>query len=324
MLTAEDRISSLESELFTLIRKEVAAYAKQVQQIAGAVAAIDALHSLAQAAKEQRYVKPQVHDSPVIEIKDGRHPVVEVVNGAEPFVPNDTYLDGENTRLMLITGPNMAGKSTYIRQVAMLTVMAQIGSYIPAKEAKIGVVDKVFTRIGASDDLSRGQSTFMVEMTETASILHNATSRSLVILDEIGRGTSTYDGISIAWAVAEYLLMTEGKMAKTLFATHYFELTKLESVAPGAVNYTVAVHEAQDQIQFLRKIIKGDTDKSYGIHVGRLAGLPGAVVSRAKEILVHLEENGSRVNPFEPSKPKKRMKTAPPKEQSHQIQLTLF
>ena len=323
VLTAEDKIATLESELFTLVRKEVAGFAGPVMQMAKAIGCIDVLQSLTLAAKENGYVKPLVNDSNIIEIKDGRHPVVEVVNGSEPFIPNDTFLDEETQRLMLITGPNMAGKSTYIRQVAMLTVMAQIGSYIPAKQAAIGLVDKVFTRIGASDDLARGHSTFMVEMTETAAILHNATSRSLVILDEIGRGTSTYDGISIAWAVAEYLLLTEGKKAKTLFATHYFELTKLESITPGAVNFHIAVHEANDHIQFLRKIVKGDTDKSYGIHVGPLAGLPGAVIARAHEILVHLEENGSRVNPFEPSKPKKRVKQ-PLAEGPQQIQLTLF
>ncbi len=324
VLTAEDKIAAIESELFTLVRKEVAGFAKAVMQMAQGIACIDVIQSLATAAKENHYIKPVINDGDTISIKEGRHPVVEVVNNAEPFVPNDTFLDAETQRMMLITGPNMAGKSTYIRQVAMLAIMAQIGSYIPAKEATIGLVDKVFTRIGASDDLARGHSTFMVEMTETANILHNATSRSLVILDEIGRGTSTYDGISIAWAVAEYLLLTEGKQAKTLFATHYFELTKLETIAPGAVNYHVAVHEANDHIQFLRKIVKGDTDKSYGVHVGRLAGLPGTVISRAKEILLHLEENGSRVNAFEPSKPKKRVKQQAPYEPPQQIQLTLF
>ncbi len=236
---------------------------------------------------------------------------------------NDTLLDDQANRLLLITGPNMAGKSTYIRQVALISIMAHIGSFVPAQQAHVGLIDKVFTRIGASDDLTRGQSTFMVEMTETANILNNATSRSLVILDEIGRGTSTYDGISIAWAVAEYLLTAEGKTAKTLFATHYWELTKLEEKIPGAVNYHVAVHEAEDTIIFLRKIIKGSTDKSYGIHVGRLAGLPAPVISRAKELLIHLEENANRKSTFEPSRPKRvpgpKVKVGP----SH-IQMTLF
>ena len=231
-------------------------------------------------------------------------------------------MDDQANRLLLITGPNMAGKSTYIRQVALITIMAQIGSFVPAKSAHIGIVDKVFTRIGASDDLSRGQSTFMVEMTETANILNNATSRSLVILDEIGRGTSTYDGISIAWSVAEYLLTTEGRQAKTLFATHYWELTKLEERVPGAVNYNVAVHEAEDLIVFLRKIVRGSTDKSYGIHVGRLAGLPMHVIARAKEILVHLEENANQKNVFEPSKPKKIV--LPKKAKVNELQMTFF
>lgn len=324
VLSAEDKISAIESEIFTQLRKEIAGYSKQVMQMAHAIAAVDCLQSLASVAKENHYIRPKMSDSQVIDIKEGKHPIIDIVNTKEPFVPNDTYLDDQNQRVMIITGPNMAGKSTYIRQVAMLTIMAQIGSFIPAKEAHIGIVDKVFTRIGASDDLARGQSTFMVEMTETANILHNATSRSLIILDEIGRGTSTYDGISIAWAVAEYILCTEGKTAKTLFATHYFELTKLEAIVPGAVNYNVAVHESNDHIVFLRKIVKGDTDKSYGIHVARLAGLPGPVISRAKEILIHLEENGSRVNAFEPSKPKKRLKPQPAQHLPQQIQLTLF
>ena len=218
----------------------------------------------------------------------------------------------------------MAGKSTYIRQVALIVIMAQIGSFVPVSSAHIGVVDKLFSRIGASDDLSRGQSTFMVEMTETANILNNATSRSLVILDEIGRGTSTYDGISIAWSVAEYLLMTEDKKAKTLFATHYWELTKLETKVPGAVNYHVAVHERDEGIIFLRKIIKGSTDKSYGIHVGRLAGLPPEVIQRAKEILVHLEENANRKSAFEPTPAKPRVVKAKNRQLRESMQLTFF
>lgn len=320
VLTAEERIAAIENELFQALRLEVAKYAKNVLTTAHALAKIDCLRALAEVARAHQYTKPLVDDSSVLSISEGRHPIIEIAHGGEKFISNDTLLDGESNQLLLITGPNMAGKSTYIRQVALITIMAQIGSFIPAKKAHIGLIDKVFTRIGASDDLSRGQSTFMVEMTETANILHNATSRSLVILDEIGRGTSTYDGISIAWSVAEYLLITEGKKAKTLFATHYWELTKLEEKIPGAVNYNVAVQENAEEIIFLRKIIKGGTDKSYGIHVGRLAGLPQEVIARAKEILVHLEENANQKNVFEPSKPKRQ----PAKPKTNSFQLTFF
>jgi len=326
ILTAEERMSAIEAELFTALRHEVAKFAPNVQRLAHALAKIDCLFGLACVAKTHNYCRPIVDLGQVLQIIDGRHPVIESSSLGQKFIPNDTMLDDEYNRLLLITGPNMAGKSTYIRQVALITIMAQIGSFIPAKSAHIGIVDKVFTRIGASDDLARGQSTFMVEMTETANILNNATSRSLVILDEIGRGTSTYDGISIAWAVAEYLLVTENKMAKTLFATHYWELTKLEEKVPGAVNYNVAVHESEDSIVFLRKIIRGGTDKSYGIHVGRLAGLPSPVITRAKEILVHLEENANRKGIFEPAKTTK-IPTKPTKAEKsfgHEMQLTFF
>ena len=298
VLTAEDRLSVLESELFTSLRLEVIQYSEKVLNIARAVALIDCIVALAETARQGNYIRPIIDDSQRLEIKEGRHPVVEASLSGEKFVPNDTFLGHETNlehdRLFVITGPNMAGKSTYIRQVALLVIMTQLGSFIPAISAHMGIVDKVFTRIGASDDVSRGQSTFMVEMTETANILHNATDRSLVVLDEIGRGTSTYDGISIAWAVAEYLLTTPGKRAKTLFATHYWELTKLEGRIPGAINYNVAVKEWNDDIIFLRKIIKGSTDRSYGIHVARLAGLPFAAINRAKAILIHLEDNTSR------------------------------
>lgn len=322
VLTAEDRIAAIENELFAALRSEVAKYAKQVLYVAQALARLDCQRGLAEIARLYNYVRPIVEDSSLLHIVEGRHPVIEALNVSEKFIPNNTILDDQENRMFIITGPNMAGKSTYIRQVALLTIMAQIGSFLPIKEARIGIVDKVFTRIGASDDLSRGQSTFMVEMTETANILNNATSRSLVILDEIGRGTSTYDGISIAWAVAEQLLLAEGRMAKTLFATHYWELTKLEGKIPGAVNYNVAVHESADHIVFLRKIVRGGTDKSYGIHVARLAGLPATVIARAKEILIHLEENANRKNAFEPSKPKR---PAPkPKIVSNEMQLTFF
>lgn len=321
VLTAEEKIIAIESLLFTQLREEISRHATDIVHMAQAVALIDAIQSLAFVAKQKDYCCPEIDESYVLKIDGGKHPVIEALHIGEAFVPNDVELDDDKRRLLLITGPNMAGKSTYIRQVALLVIMAQIGSFIPASRARIGIIDKVFTRIGASDDLSRGQSTFMVEMTETANILNNATSRSLVLLDEIGRGTSTYDGISIAWAVAEHLLTTEGKMAKTLFATHYWELTKLEEKIPGALNYTVAVHESEDKIVFLRKIIKGGTDKSYGIHVGRLAGLPSVVVNRAKEILLHLEENSNRKNAFEPPKKKKEVK---PKRPSQEMQLTFF
>jgi len=300
ILTAEERILKIEQDLFNQLREQVALYAPKVQQIAKSLALIDCLYGLAKSAMINNYTRPIVDESSILQIVDGRHPVIEASAISQKFVPNDTLLGDENNRLLIITGPNMAGKSTYIRQVALISIMAQIGSFIPAKSAHIGIIDKVFTRIGASDDLSRGQSTFMVEMTETANILNNATSKSLIILDEIGRGTSTYDGISIAWSVAEYLLTAENKQAKTLFATHYFELTKMEEKIPGAVNYHVAVNECNDQIIFLHKIVRGGTDKSYGIHVGRLAGLPLALINRAKEILVHLEENSNRKDLFEP------------------------
>lgn len=323
VLTAEDKISSLETSLFNDLRQEVGKSAKPIRSIAQALARIDCFYSLAKAARENHYLRPTVNTSSTLDIKDGRHPVIEVSSLNETFIPNDTVMGKDDSSLFIITGPNMAGKSTYIRQVALLTIMAQMGSFVPAATATIGIVDKVFTRIGASDDLNRGQSTFMVEMTETANILNNATSRSLVILDEIGRGTSTYDGISIAWSVAEYLLTAEGKKAKTLFATHYWELTKMEEKIPGAVNYNVMVREADNGIVFLHKIVKGGTDKSYGVHVARLAGLPQEVVDRSKEILVHLEENSNRKESFEAPETKKVLATKI-KNNDSEIQLLLF
>ncbi len=322
VLTAEERMQAIESELFFQLREEITKYTFQVMQVASALAKIDCISSLATVAKENHYNCPEVDHSDEISIEDGRHPVIEQVCKREKFIPNDTTINGDNQRLLLITGPNMAGKSTYMRQVALIVIMAQIGSFVPAKNAKIGLVDKVFTRIGANDYLALGQSTFMVEMSETANILNNATSRSLVILDEIGRGTSTYDGISIAWSVAEYLLTTENQKAKTLFATHYWELTKLEEKVAGAVNYSIAVHEANDQITFLRKIIRGGTDKSYGIHVARLAGMPLSVIQRSKEILEHLEENANRKSAFEPSRIKKP--ASKPRLRPSNFQLSLF
>ena len=293
-LHAEERTLALEYELFQILRKEVLHYASGILTMAQAIAQLDALLSLSTIAKKYQWVKPTVDTGSLLEIEQGRHPLIEVKISAETFVPNDVLLNADSQRMYLITGPNMAGKSTFIRQVALIAILAQIGSYVPAKRTHSGIIDKVFSRIGASDDLSRGQSTFMVEMTETANILNNATPRSLIILDEIGRGTSTYDGISIAWAVAEYLLTEPNKKAKTLFATHYWELTELEKEIPGAVNFNVAVHESEEGITFLRKIVKGGTDKSYGIHVAKLAGLPLPVLKKAKEMLLKLEKSGGR------------------------------
>ncbi len=294
-LSAEERSKALEMHLFEELRIKVAEWAPVIHQTAKAVAHIDALLSLATVAFTHRWVRPIVDRSDALEIHEGRHPVVEQAIGKASFIANDTALSSER-QLMLITGPNMAGKSTYIRQVGLLTILAQIGSYVPASFARIGLVDKIFSRIGASDDLARGQSTFMVEMTETANILHNATSRSLVLLDEIGRGTSTYDGIAIAWSVAEYLLTTIGHQAKTLFATHYWELTRLSQENKRAINYQVAVSETADGIVFLRKIIPGGTDKSYGIHVAKLAGIPYKVIKRAEEMLKQLEMQKPRAS----------------------------
>jgi len=289
VLTAEERSKAIESELYEQLRAEITGHAPAVNAAAKILARLDVLLALAKVATENRWVKPIVDTSDVFEIIEGRHPIIESSIGRAAFIPNDTILNPEQ-QLMLITGPNMAGKSTYIRQVALIAILAQVGSYVPAKSARVGLIDKVFSRIGASDDLARGQSTFMVEMSETANILNNATSRSLVLLDEIGRGTSTYDGISIAWAVAEYLLTTNKRQAKTLFATHYWELTKLENEFPHAVNFQTAVQEIPSGIVFLRKIIKGGTDKSYGIHVAKLAGLPNKAIKRAEEMLKELEK----------------------------------
>ena len=321
VLTAEEKILYLETALFDAIRGETAKHSSQIIKLAQTIALLDVLQSLSYAAKCRDYLRPTVDMQDFLKIEGGRHPVIEASILREKFIPNDTLLDNEKNRLYLITGPNMAGKSTYLRQVALITIMAQMGSFVPAKFAHIGIIDKVFTRIGASDDLSRGQSTFMVEMTETANILNNATDRSLVILDEIGRGTSTYDGISIAWSVAEHLLLNEGKKAKTLFATHYWELTKLEEKVYGAVNYKVAIQENQSDIVFLRKIIKGSADKSYGIHVAKLAGIPINVIERAESILEHLEENANRASVFEPPKAKKVSKK---RQVSNELQLTFF
>jgi DNA mismatch repair protein MutS len=289
ILGATERAKALEAELFNQLRDEVLKEMSGLQQTAAAIAQIDALSALAETARLFGYCRPQLADDSLIDIVEGRHPVLDQALVEEKFVPNDVRLDGEKNRLLILTGPNMAGKSTYIRQVALLVLLAQIGSWIPARSARIGLVDRIFTRVGANDDLARGQSTFMVEMNETANITNNATARSLIVLDEIGRGTSTFDGLSIAWSVAEYL--HDVVRARTLFATHYHELTELEMTRPGVRNYNVAVREWNDQIIFLRKIIKGGADKSYGIQVARLAGLPSQIIERAKEILSNLEQH---------------------------------
>ena len=289
VITAEERAKGLEYDLFEEVRKDVASYTVRLQEVAGVVAELDVLVALAQVAAENNYIRPEITEERRLYISEGRHPVLEKTMGKGKFVPNSIELDGNINRVMVITGPNMAGKSTYIRQVALLVLMAQMGSFIPAGEAKIGVVDRIFTRVGASDELSRGQSTFMVEMQEAANILNNATERSLIILDEVGRGTSTFDGLSIAWAMTEYIYKNLG--ARTLFATHYHELTELALLFPGIKNYNVAVREWGEEVVFLRKIVEGGTDKSYGIHVARLAGVPKELVTRAKEILEELEAN---------------------------------
>ena len=288
IFNADEKLVTLEYQLFDSLRCFVAENRERIRKTASLIAEIDVFRSLAEVASKNNYVCPEVDMSTEIIIKDGRHPVVEKFVTDSYFVPNDTTLDTSANKIMIITGPNMAGKSTYMRQVAIITVMAQIGSFVPAREARIGIVDKLFTRVGASDDLASGQSTFMLEMTEVAAILKNATSRSLIIYDEVGRGTSTYDGMSIARAVVEY---TYSKKigAKTLFATHYHELTDMEDSFQGLVNYNIAAKKRGDSITFLRKIVRGGTDDSYGIEVAKLAGVPGEVVKRAREILSEIE-----------------------------------
>jgi DNA mismatch repair protein MutS len=287
ILGADERAKTLEYELFGELRSEVLEEVAAFQRTAQALAQLDALASLAETARLFGYCRPILRTDGCLEIVEGRHPVLDQNLIEEKFVPNDCHLDGDQTRLMLITGPNMAGKSTFIRQVALIVLLAQIGSFVPARSAEIGLVDRIFTRVGAADDLARGQSTFMVEMNETANILNNATSQSLVILDEIGRGTSTFDGLAIAWSVAEHLHDVIG--ARTLFATHFHEMTELAAICSGVKNFNVAVREWNDQIIFLRKIRPGPADKSYGIQVARLAGLPQPLLERAKEILANLE-----------------------------------
>ena len=291
ILGAEDKLTTLEYEYFREIREHIASQIERIQKTAKAVANLDVFLSLAYVAETNHYCKPRMNKKGIIDIKSGRHPVVEKMIPNDMFIENDVYLDNQKHRVSIITGPNMAGKSTYMRQVALIVLMAQIGSFVPAKEANIGIVDRIFTRVGASDDLASGQSTFMVEMNEVANILRNATSHSLLILDEIGRGTSTFDGLSIAWAVVEYISDTKLLGAKTLFATHYHELTELEGKLDGVNNYCIAVKENGDDIVFLRKIIPGGADKSYGIQVAKLAGLPDTVIERAKQIVEELSTN---------------------------------
>ena len=291
ILNAEDKLVALEYQIFSEIRDKVGAQVERIQRTAKAIAQTDVYASFAYVAESAGYVRPQINEKGIIDIKNGRHPVVEKMMPYNQFISNDTFLDRQENRLSIITGPNMAGKSTYMRQTALIVLMAQIGSFVPAQSANIGIVDRIFTRVGASDDLASGQSTFMVEMTEVANILRNATSNSLLILDEIGRGTSTFDGLSIAWAVVEFISNVKLLGAKTLFATHYHELTELEGKLSGINNYCIAVKEKGDDIVFLRKIVKGGADKSYGIQVAKLAGVPDSVIERAKNLVEQLADH---------------------------------
>jgi DNA mismatch repair protein MutS len=314
VLTADDQSKALEYELFMELRQAVHSQTQALQTNSAIIAELDVLASLAELAVKQSYVRPTMTDEPILEIYEGRHPVLDATLAKGTFVPNDAMIGSEHGCILLITGPNMAGKSTYIRQSALLLVLAQIGSFVPARKATIGIADRLFARVGASDELSRGQSTFMVEMVETARILNTATERSLVILDEIGRGTSTYDGLSLAWAIVEHL--HNHNHARTMFATHYHELIDLQKSLPGVRNWNVAVKEWDDNVVFLHRIVQGGADKSYGIHVARLAGVPRDVNERAKEILSQLEANHLNREGHP--------KIAPPKKRSDHFQMTLF
>lgn len=327
ILGAEDKLYALEYELYSAVRDTIAGEVERIQRTAKAVAALDVFTSLALIAERNNYVRPKINEKGIIDIKDGRHPVVEKMIPNDMFISNDTYLDDKEQRISIITGPNMAGKSTYMRQAALIVLMAQIGSFVPALEANIGLVDRIFTRVGASDDLASGQSTFMVEMTEVANILRNSTGKSLLILDEIGRGTSTFDGLSIAWAVVEYISDSHLLGAKTLFATHYHELTELEGKIENVNNYCIAVKEKGDDIVFLRKIVKGGADKSYGIQVAKLAGVPDIVIDRAKEIVEELSEEDitTRVSEISVRKHEPKNKMKPKKYDEVDIaQMSLF
>ena len=328
ILNAEDKLFSLEYDVFADVREKIASEVIRIQQTAGAIAQLDVFASLAAVADRNDYVCPKINGKGVIDIKDGRHPVVERMIPNNMFIPNDTYLDNNKKRVSIITGPNMAGKSTYMRQNALIAILAQIGSWVPADFAKIGIIDRIFTRVGASDDLASGQSTFMVEMNEVANILRNATSNSLLVLDEIGRGTSTFDGLSIAWSVVEHISNPKLLGAKTLFATHYHELTELEGTIDSVNNYCIAVKEQGDDIVFLRKIVAGGADKSYGIQVAKLAGVPDSVISRAKEILADLVDADISAKAKEIAKlgagnTKPKKKTAKPDDVDLE-QMTLF
>ena len=319
ILGAEDKLYALEYELFSNVRDRVGQEVIRIQRTAKAIAGLDVFASLALVAERNHYVRPKVNESGIIDIKGGRHPVVEQMIDNDMFIANDTYLDNTKKRVSIITGPNMAGKSTYMRQTALIVLMAQIGSFVPADKAVIGIVDRIFTRVGASDDLASGQSTFMVEMTEVANILRNATAKSLLILDEIGRGTSTFDGLAIAWAVIEHISNTKLCGAKTLFATHYHELTELEGKLSGVTNYCIAVKEKGDDIVFLRKIVKGGADKSYGIQVAKLAGVPDSVINRAKELVEELSDADITAAVKDLASPKKK-----PKVEMDMAQMSLF
>jgi DNA mismatch repair protein MutS len=323
IIGAKDKSEALEYEIFQTVRSAAVQKMNDILKTANAIAEIDILTAFADRALAMRYVRPTMNDTGLLDIKAGRHPIVEEMPDSERFVPNDSLLDSLENQLIIITGPNMAGKSTYIRQVAIITIMAHIGCFVPAIEANIPLVDRVFTRVGASDDLARGRSTFLVEMQETANILNNATDKSLIVLDEIGRGTSTFDGISIAWAVAEYLHNHDSVKAKTLFATHYHELTDLALTMSGVKNYKVLVSEKDDQIAFLRKIVPGGADKSYGIQVARLAGMPTEVIDRAKDILQNLEES-EHGDQGEPKIAKKRYKKKKPGELASQLSFDIL
>ena len=319
ILGAEDKLYALEYELFSNVRDKVGQEVIRIQRTAKAIAGLDVFASLALVAELNHYVRPKVNEGGIIDIKGGRHPVVEQMIDNDMFIANDTYLDNTKKRISIITGPNMAGKSTYMRQTALIVLMAQIGSFVPADKAVVGIVDRIFTRVGASDDLASGQSTFMVEMTEVANILRNATAKSLLILDEIGRGTSTFDGLAIAWAVIEHISNTKLCGAKTLFATHYHELTELEGKLSGVTNYCIAVKEKGDDIVFLRKIVKGGADKSYGIQVAKLAGVPDSVINRAKELVEELSDADITAAVKDLASPKKK-----PKVEMDMAQMSLF
>jgi DNA mismatch repair protein MutS len=330
ILGAEEKSKALEARLFQELREFALQYTARIQVVADSLSEVDALSSLAECARLHNFHRPQIFDDDRLIIKGGRHPVLDVALGSGKFVPNDCLLDGDRNRMMLITGPNMAGKSTYIRQTALLVILAQIGSFVPAESMELGLVDRIFTRVGAADDLARGQSTFMVEMVETANILNHATPKSLVILDEIGRGTSTFDGLSIAWAVAEFLHDEPTCRCRTQFATHYHELTELAQTRRGVNNYNVAVKEYGDEIIFLRQIVPGSTDRSYGIHVAKLAGIPQAVIDRSKVILELLEKTADAPReaiatlPRQTVKAKRRNHSGSESDSDDMIQLRLL